>query len=335
MSLEEHSSPQPKSLASPRKYSEDNLGGLRKLNPEFFESYREIDSSMEFLEYMMKPLRQSIRLNTLKVSITDMVENLSNGFVLEPVPWCREGFFVYPKKTNTEVRITNTIEYQLGLIFSQEASSMIPPVVLNGEPGQFVLDMAAAPGSKATHIGMYMKNRGCLIANDIKKNRLNILILNIQRCGILNAWVTRKDGRFFKRFENRFDRVLLDAPCSNVGMIRKNFKHLKIWSRNRVESLSRLQKEMILAGYKALKPSGIMVYSTCTLEPSENEEVIDYLISKTNAKVEEINLPVRKTKPFTRFDGKKFDEQVKKCLRIHPQDNDTEGFFVAKIIKED
>ncbi len=334
MSLDESSSQQPKSKAFPSEYSKDNLDELRKINPEFFERYREIDGSMEFLEYTLKPLRQSIRVNTIKVSVEDVVENLGKEFVLEPVPWCREGFFVYPKEADTEVKITNTIEYQLGLVFSQEASSMIPPVVLDVEPGQFVLDMAAAPGSKTTHIGIYMKNRGCLIANDIKKNRLNILIMNIQRCGILNAWVTRKDGRFFKRFENMFDRVLLDAPCSNVGMIRKNFKHLKIWSRNRVESLSRLQKEMILAGYNALKPEGIIVYSTCTLEPTENEEVIDYLVSKTNAHVDEINLPVRKKKPFTEFDGKKFDERVKKCLRIHPQDNDTEGFFVAKLTKE-
>ncbi|MGQ9720815.1 MAG: NOL1/NOP2/sun family putative RNA methylase [Candidatus Jordarchaeum sp.] len=334
MSPKNFSSSQQKA-AVPQNYSKENLDELRKLNPEFFERYEEIDCSKSFLEYMLKPLRQSIRVNVLKVSGKDVLENLGKNFDFKPVPWCTEGYFIYPKRGFSEVIISNTIEYQLGLIFVQEASSMIPPVVLEVKPGQFVLDMAAAPGGKTTHIGMYMKNKGCLIANDIKKNRLNILILNIQRSGILNAWVTGKDGRFFKRFENRFDRVLLDAPCSNVGMIRKNFKYLKVWRKNIVESQSRLQKEMILAGYQALKPEGIMVYSTCTLEPPENEEVIDYLVSKTNANVIETNLPLRKTKPFTEFEGKKFDNQVKKCLRIHPQDNDTEGFFVAKIVKED
>ncbi len=335
MSPELFSTAQQKALDFPRNYSKDNLNEFRKLNPEFFERYIGIDSSVKFLEYMLMPLRQSIRVNVLKVGIKDVLENLGEYFDFEPVPWCPEGYYIYPGGAGGEVNISNTVEYQLGLVFVQEASSMIPPVVLDVEPGHFVLDMAAAPGSKTTHIGMYMKNRGCLIANDIKKNRLNILILNIQRFGVLNAWVTGKDGRFFKRFEKRFDRVLLDAPCSNVGMIRKNFKYLKSWSRSRVESLSRLQKEMVLAGYKALKPGGIMVYSTCTLEPTENEEVIDYLISETNARVEEINLPLRKRKTFTKFEGKKFDKQVKKCLRIHPQDNDTEGFFVAKIVKED
>jgi NOL1/NOP2/sun family putative RNA methylase len=334
MSLEEHSSQQPKSWTPPWKNSKDILGELRQLNPEFFERYRIIDDSVEFLEYSVKPLRKSIVVNTLKASFDDVAENLSKYFDFEPVPWCGEGFFIYPKKTGTETRMSNIIEYQLGLIFSQEASSMIPPIVLNVKPGHFVLDIAAAPGSKTVHIGTYMKNEGCLIANDIKGKRLNILIQKIQRCGVLNAWVTMKDGRYFNRFENRFDRVLLDAPCSNAGMIRKNFKYLRLWNRSRVELLSQLQKEMVLASYKAVKPGGIMVYSTCTLDPAENEEVVDYLVSKTNARVDEINLPIRRTKPFTEFGGKKFDSQVKKCLRIHPQDNDTEGFFVAKIVKE-
>ncbi|MEM3587567.1 MAG: NOL1/NOP2/sun family putative RNA methylase [Candidatus Jordarchaeaceae archaeon] len=333
MSWEKYSSSQQKSPFFNQKNS-DALTELRGLNPEFFERYKAIDSSTEFLEYLMKPLRKSIVTNTLKVSFKDIVENLSRDFDFEQVPWCSEGFFVYPKKDNAETRITNTIEYQLGFIFSQEASSMIPPVVLDAEPGHFVLDMAAAPGSKTIHIGMRMRNDGCLIANDVKWNRVNILIHRIQKCGVLNAWVTMKDGRYFSRFENKFDRILLDAPCSNVGMVRKNFKYLKLWNINKVKSLSRLQKEMILAGYKALKRGGIMVYSTCTLDPVENEEVINYLVSRTNAEIDEIDLPVRKTKPFTEFEGKKYDSQVKKCLRIHPQNNDTEGFFVAKIVKE-
>jgi NOL1/NOP2/sun family putative RNA methylase len=333
MSWEEDSSPQPNSFISSQKHSKSILVELRELNPEFFERYKTIDSSIEFLEYLVKPSRKSIVANTLKIGSKEVVENLSKDFNLEPVPWCSEGIFVYPKETGSWARISNTIEYLLGFIFFQEATSMIPPVVLDVKPGQFVLDMAAAPGNKTVHIGMYMKNKGCLIANDIKGKRVNILIQQIQRCGVLNALVMMKDGRYFNRFENRFDRVLLDTPCSNVGMIRKNFKYLKLWNMSRVESLSQLQKEMVLAGYKALKKGGIMVYSTCTLDPAENEEVVDYLISKTNAEVAEINLPLRKTKPFTEFRGKKFDNQVKKCLRIHPQDNDTEGFFVAKITK--
>lgn len=302
---------------------------FRGVNPEFAERYKLIDDSREFCEYMNKPLRPSIRVNTLKGKYEDITNLLSEKYELQPVPWCKEGFFL-----ETEVEgIGNTIEHQLGLIFSQEASSMIPPVVLNPEPGTLVLDMAAAPGAKTTQIAQYMENEGCIIANDVKISRINILISNLQRCGVLIARVTMKDGRTFKKYENRFDAVLLDAPCSNTGMIRKNYKYLKLWRLRDVYALSKLQRGLIMAAYSALKPGGILVYSTCSLDPAENEEVVDHLLANTNAELEEVSLPVERHKPFTSFDGKEFNSEVKKCLRIHPQDNDTEGFFVAKIVK--
>jgi len=300
---------------------------FRKLNSRFIERYEKIDDSDEFYKYMAKPLRPSIRVNTLKARVEDVVESLSERFELEPINWCEEGFFI-----NTE-DIGSTIEHQLGLIFSQEASSMIPAVVLDPKPNMLVLDMAAAPGGKTTQIAQYMKNEGCIIANDVKVDRLNILISNLQRCGVLIARVTMKDGRFFRRFKDKFDRVLLDAPCSNVGMIRKNFKYLKMWRLKDVISLSRLQKELIMAGYQALKPGGILVYATCTLDPLENEEVINHLIMNTDAEIINIDLPVKRTKPILKFEDKEYDKEIKKCLRIHPQDNDTEGFFIAKIMK--
>ncbi len=298
-----------------------------RINPEFVRRYDQIDGSREFYEYMAKPLRHSIRVNTLKARVEDVVESLSRRFKLERVPWCREGFFI-----NTD-KVGRTIEHKLGLIFSQEASAMIPVVVMELEPGMLVLDMAAAPGGKTTQIAQYMMNDGCVVANDVKYDRLNILISNLQRCGVAIAKVTMKDGRYFRRFKNRFDRVLLDAPCSNVGMIRKNYKYLKIWSLKEVESLSRLQKELIMAAYTALKPGGILVYSTCTLDPLENEEVVDHLLMNTDAELLDIDIPVRRRRPITRFGEREYDPEVRRCLRIHPQDNDTEGFFVAKIEK--
>jgi len=300
---------------------------FREINRRFVEKYEKIDDSKEFYEFMAKPIRQSFRVNTLKIDIDSVVKRLSEEFELEKVPWCREGFFVYGEG------ITKTPEFALGLIFMQEASSMIPPVVMDLEENLFVLDMAAAPGAKTTQISQYMNNTGCVIANDVKYSRLNILISNIQKYGCVNVVVTEKDGRYFGRFKDTFDRVLLDAPCSNVGMIRKNYKYLKLWRQREVEALSRLQKSLILAAYKSLKPKGVLVYSTCTLDPEENEEVIDYLLYNTDAKLEKIKLPIKSTDPILEFNGKKYSEEVKKCLRIHPQDNDTEGFFVAKVVK--
>ncbi len=299
---------------------------FERINPKFVERYEKIDDSKEFWEFMARPLRFSFRVNTLKASVKDVVESLSDRFEIEPVPWCKEGFFC-------DREVGGTIEHQIGVIFSQEASSMIPAVALNPKPNMLVLDMCASPGGKTTQIAQYMLNEGCIVANDVKFDRINILVSNVQRCGVTIARITMKDGRFFKRFRDTFDRVLIDAPCSNVGMIRKNYRYLKMWSLKEVYSLSRLQKDLILAGYRALKPGGVMVYSTCTLDPLENEEVIDYLLRNTDARLERIDLPVKRTEPITEFEGRRFDEEVKKCLRIHPQDNDTEGFFIAKIVK--
>jgi len=300
---------------------------LAKMNPRFYERHREIDDSDAFFEYMVKPIRPSIRINTLKCEIEQVVENLARRFELKKIPWCEEGFYI-----NTE-NYGDIMEYRLGLIFPQEAASMIPPLLLELSNKDIVLDMCAAPGAKTTQIAQYMENRGCVIANEPNIRRINVLISNLQRCGVLNTQVTRYDGRFFSKYENCFDSVLVDAPCSNAGMVRKNFKYLKSWREKEIEHLSRLQKALIIAGYRTLKNGGVLVYSTCTLDPMENEEVVDYLLRNTDAEIEEIGLPLRKREPFVNFGDKEYTSEVRKCLRIHPQDNDTEGFFVAKIRK--
>ncbi len=299
---------------------------IKRINPELYDRLVLIDDSDEFFEHFVKPLPPSIRVNTLKASVEYVTERLKD-IITGSVPWCREGFYV---NTDEFGRIP---EHQLGVIFSQEASSMIPPLLMELEPGMLVLDIAASPGSKTTQIAQYMENEGCIVANDVKRSRINILISNLQKCGVLIARVTEKDGRFFGRFRDRFDSVLVDAPCSNMGMIRKNYKHLRLWNRRESIALSRLQKGLLLSAYKAVKPGGVVVYSTCTLDPVENEDVVNYLISNTDAELEECDLDVKGVKPILKFDGREMDGEVGKCLRIHPQCNDSEGFFVAKIRK--
>lgn len=301
---------------------------LAQINPKFVRRYEKIDDSEEFYAYMAKPLRRSIRINTLKADPEEVVERLGERFVLTPVPWCREGFWV-----EGEQRVSTTMEHALGLIFVQEAASMIPPVVLEPKPEMLVLDVAASPGAKSTQIAQYMRNRGCLIANDLRRERARILASNLQRCGVLIARVTLRDGRSFSKLGETFDRVLLDAPCSNAGMVRKNYKYLKVWGRRRAKKYSRLQKELILAAYRALKPGGVLVYSTCTMDPLENEEVVDHLLRSTSAELEEPELPLRRHPAFLEFEGRSYTSEVRRCLRLHPQDNDTEGFFVAKVVK--
>ncbi|AAL81677.1 tRNA methyltransferase [Pyrococcus furiosus DSM 3638] len=306
------------------------LEEFRKINEKLVERYSKLDESEDFWKYLYKPLRPSIRINTLKGHLNEIKSLLEEKFELEPIPWTKgEGFFI----KRYEVNFGELIEYSLGLIIPQEASSMIPPVVLDPQPGELVLDMAAAPGSKTTQIAQYMNNEGCIIANDAKRDRANILISNLNKAGVLIAKVTVKDGAYFRRYENTFDKILLDAPCSSVGMIRKNFKFARTWSMGKVYYHSKLQKRLILAAYKALKPGGVLVYSTCTVDPLENEEVVDFLLQKTDAKLEKINLPLKSTEPVLEWEGKKYSDELKKTLRIHPQDNDTEAFYIAKIRK--
>ncbi len=300
---------------------------IKETNPAFYERYSMLEDTDEFWEFIIRPLRQSIRVNTLKAPLNVVVERLKEEFELEPVAWVREGFFI------SVDNLAKVPEHSLGLIFGQEASSMIPPVVLDPRPDELVLDMAAAPGSKTGQIAQYMANEGCIIANDPKLSRANVLIANLNKMGVLNARVTTKDGAYFGRFENTFDRVLLDAPCSSVGMIRKSWKFLTGWRLRGVIKYMNIQKRLILAAYQALKPGGTLIYSTCTIDPLENEEVVDYLLRKTDARLERIDLPVKTSEPVLEWEGKTYSSELKKALRIHPNDNDTEAFFIAKILK--
>ncbi|MDI9610511.1 MAG: NOL1/NOP2/sun family putative RNA methylase [Archaeoglobales archaeon] len=299
---------------------------IEDLNPPLFERLSQIDGSKDFFEFLEKPLRKSVRINTLKANLEFVLKRLS-GVLEEKVRWCEEGYYI-----NVE-ELSKIPEHQLGVIFSQSSASMIPPVLMEIEPKMLVLDLCASPGAKTTQIAQYMKNEGCIVANDVKLERINMLISNIQKCGVLIAKVTMLDGRKFAKFKNKFDRVLVDAPCSNLGMIRKNFSYAKGWNLKMSLDLSRLQKELLRAGYECLKPGGVLVYSTCTLEPLENEEVVDHILRNSEANLERIDLPIKAIGGFTKFNGREYLREVKKCLRIHPQMNDTEAFFVAKITK--
>ena len=298
---------------------------------KFIERYSKLTDWEEFKKVSLSFLRRSIRVNTLKMPINQLKKRLEEkNWISEKIPWCKEGFYVEHKEGRRD--IGNTIEHSLGYFYVQEAVSMIPPIVLEPKPDEFVLDMCAAPGSKASQIAQYMENKGILIANDYKGIRIAPLGINLQRMGITNAIITLMEGRFFKNFE--FDKILVDAPCSGTGTIRKSLKTLRIWNPDVIKRLAGTQRQLIDTAFQNLKKNGILVYSTCSLEPEEDEGIIDYLLNKhDNAKLEEINLDVKRSQPILEFEDKQYNPEIKKCLRIWPQDNDTEGFFVAKIKK--
>ncbi len=307
---------------------------IKELKPKFIEHYKSFCPNYDkFIDYSFSYPRQAIRVNTLKASVGDVKKRMTKkGWKLVEVKWCSEGFFITHKEGRRD--IGNTIEHALGYIFVQDAASMIPPLVLDPKSWEKVLDMCAAPGSKATQIAQYMKNKGVLIANDYKGIRISSLGINMQRLGITNNVITLMEGRFFKDFE--FDKILVDAPCSGTGTIRKSLKTTKQWSINLLKNLSGIQRQLLKTGFENLKIGGALVYSTCSCEPMENEAVVSWLLDNyPNASIEKIKLKGLKTsKPIIEFSGIKYNKSVERCLRIWPYDNDTEGFFICKIKKK-
>ena len=300
---------------------------------EFVKRYKVLlgDEYDLFKEYSDKYINKAIRINTLKKSVDEIKNRLVDKWDLKPVPWCKEGFWIKYKE-GERFDIGNLAEHQLGYIYVQDPASMIPGVVLNPEPGDAVLDMCAAPGSKTSQLAQYMNNKGLLVANDADGKRLSALGINLQRCGVYNSVITRMRAQHIR--QEGFDKILVDAPCSGTGTIRRNYKIMSMYSYGLVTRLSREQYSLLRHAFKLLKEGGILVYSTCTLEPEENEEVVTKLLNEfSNAKLEIIDLDIKKHEAIKEFEGKKYHEDVNKCLRIYPQDNDTEGFFVAKIRK--
>ena len=299
----------------------------------FVERYSRLTDWEKFKTCSLSFLRRSIRANTLKMPVSELKKRLEKNWQLEQVPWCKEGFWIEHRQKERR-DIGNLIEHTLGYFYTQEAASMIPPIVLGPKPGEIILDIAASPGSKTTQIAQYMQNKGILIANDYTIERMKPLSINLQRCGVTNTIITLMEGQWFKKSGIEFDKVLVDAPCSGTGTIRKSLKTIGIWNPDMIRRLSITQKQLIETGFNLLKENGTLVYSTCSLEPEENEEVVDFLLKKyENAGLEEIKLNLKRSPAILEFENKKYSDEIRKCLRIWPQDNDTEGFFVAKLRK--
>lgn len=335
-----------------------------EIKPFFEKRYKKLlgDRYDEFMKYSFTYLRKCLRVNTLKIPVNDLRRRLEmQGWQLTPIPWCPQGFFLEGHEDEHRFDIGNVVEHTLGYFYVQESASMLPPIVLfSNKKGQFdadevsardcsglkVLDICAAPGSKTTQLAQYMNNQGLLLANDVDVSRLMPLTLNLQRMGVTNFLVTLNAFQKNKHSERPrnpfwesnpqgyFDKILVDAPCSGTGTIRRSFKALSMYSEGLVKRLSNLQKKLIQNAFDMLKPGGILVYSTCTQEPLENEAIITQLLNNNeDAQVLPIDLDIVRTPAITEFDGNVFHEDIRHCLRIYPQDNNSEGFFVCKITK--
>ncbi|MBY5991567.1 16S rRNA (cytosine(1407)-C(5))-methyltransferase RsmF [Ferrimonas balearica] len=282
----------------------------------------------DFVAYSTQPLRRSIRVNTLKISVEAFTERMAaKGWTLEPVPWCDTGFWL--TREDDSQPLGNTIEHLCGLFYIQEASSMMPPTALfaHSDAPEQVLDVASAPGSKTTQIAAAMENRGLLMANEFSSSRLKGLYSNLQRLGIRNVVMTHFDGRVFgPTLPEQFDAILLDAPCSGEGTVRKDPESMDNWSLESIETIAGIQRDLIESAFAALKPGGVLIYSTCTLNRRENQDVCAHLLAQYPDAVEVAPLG-------DLFPGADKALTEEGYLHIWPQIFDSEGFFVAALRK--
>ena len=209
--------------------------------------------------------------------------------------------------------------------------SVIPVIALDPKKNEKILDMCAAPGTKTIIIAEITDNHAYIVANDISKKRIMRLRENIEKNNI-SAIITNMSGRVIK--EN-FDKIIIDAPCSGEGIVNKKEKMFSTWSERRIKFLAKKQKKLISNAFRILNGNGILVYSTCTFAPEENEEVVQFLLDKNdNSKLEDIKTKeIKYSFGLTSWKGNEFSKDMKKCIRIYPYQNNTQGFFVAKIRK--
>ncbi|MFC2084780.1 NOL1/NOP2/sun family putative RNA methylase [Bacteroidota bacterium] len=231
-------------------------------------------------------------------------------------------------------KIGKTLEYATGKYYIQSLSSMLPARVLNIKKNDLVLDMCAAPGSKTTQLSELMNNQGTLYANEPNKTRIKSLVHNLDRMNVLNTGVIQSWGEVIsKYFNDYFNKILVDAPCSGLGILKKKNEVNKWWSPKYVKRLTNIQLRLLISAIKSAEIGGEIVYSTCTLTIEENELLINTLLKKYPVELCSIDLPVKSHPAINKYGGEKLNPQITRARRIVPWEINSEGFFIAKLIK--
>jgi NOL1/NOP2/sun family putative RNA methylase len=286
-----------------------------------------VDDEAAFRAACDRPLPQVVRVNTLAADAEQVVAAFDEaGVAYERVAW-HDGLFRMPEGSPG-----TTWPYFHGWVHGQEEVSALPALALDPEPGETVWDACAAPGSKTSHVAARMDDRGTLVANDSNLGRLSALRHNAERLGLTNLVVTSRDARNYslRGFGfDAFDRVLVDAPCSCEGTIRKNPDAHETWSLDHVHDIAGVQRDVLRRAVQATRPGGRVVYATCTFAPEENEAVVDHALDTEDCTLVEWDAPVETRPGVTEWQGETFDPAVERAHRVYPHLNDTGGFFLA------
>lgn len=255
--------------------------------PEEFKIRMKNILGAEYDKFVMslveEPACSGMRINLLKRGARAAVESCVGH--PEQVPWCKNGY--YAEKS---VLSGKHPYHMCGLVYFQEPSAMSAAEALDIKPGDFVLDLCAAPGGKATQAAEKLQGKGLLVANEIIPKRAKILAENIGRMGITNAVVTNENPeKLAEKYADFFDKIIVDAPCSGEGMFRKEPQAVTEWSAAHTESCAARQKKILHSAFKMLKKGGKLVYSTCTFAPCENEGVAGWVLD-TYPGIEPVNI---------------------------------------------
>ncbi len=287
-----------------------------------------LEGTINLLRANEKPLTPTIRVNTLKISIQKFLDRFNKkGFVCEPIANIPYGFKILKEPYN----LGSQHEYLQGYYYIQNLASMLPAIMLSPQLKDLVIDMCAAPGSKATQLAQLMQNTGTLILIDRNKNRIPALRVNINRMGILNSMILNYDSKNLKNLKIRAQKILLDAPCTGEGLIREDSSRKKSKEISDIKKMAKIQKRLLIAGLETLEPGGELLYSTCSIAPEENELVIHSTL-QNHPNFSIIKMPyIMGINGLTNFDGIPLRMDLINAQRLYPHIHDTIGFFMCKI----
>jgi len=298
-----------------------------------------VDDWEGFLEALARPLATCVWSNPLRVDGTTLASLIGDEVVCaEPIDWLRGA----DRGRRTAFRLRPGYKagqrwwYCAGLAHAQEEVSQLPVALLDCAPGQRVLDLCAAPGGKTAQIALALGNRGSLVANDFAAERIAALQGNLDRLGILDVSTTWCDGGNYPAGAGPFDRVLVDAPCSSEGTLRRNASLVERVGPERSARMVGRQRALLRKGVQLCRPGGRIVYSTCTFAPEENELVVADILDEHGGRLRLLRVEVpglATSSGVTRWDGRRLDPALAGCIRIWPHVSDTGGFFVAVLEK--
>jgi 16S rRNA (cytosine1407-C5)-methyltransferase len=303
------------------------------------ERYQPLLNAEDFAQLqatIARPLPPALRVNTLKIDLATARAHwpIEYGWQVQPVPFCESGWQI----SGNEKALSRTIEHRTGFYYIQDAASMLPAEMFKFDREfPLILDMAASPGGKTTHLISRINDRGVVIANDSSSGRIAGLRSNLQSWGTLSSALTSYPGeRFGEWWSDTFDYVLLDAPCSGESLRTAERRKTRFVSTKERLQLQQRQIKLLHSAFQAVKPGGQVIYATCTLAPEEDEAVIDALLRAypQQAVIESVENIV--TAPALMNDGDiHFSADVAHAVRLWPHLYDTSGFFAALIRKRE